>query len=281
VNGVIDYWCNIFTPEGIRACFTEQPELAAVFRWWKLEDHLEGHSPKEFVGLMDRAGVEMVLVPAAKMHSFQARKLVWDVPVPAVAELVEQAPDRIRGLYGIDPWSRMRGVRELEDAVRRQGFVGAHLHPYGFGLGLNDAAYYPFYAKCVELDVPLVVQVGHSAEAMPSAVGRPLLLDDVALYFPELRIVAAHTGWPWVEELIALAWKHRNIFIGTSAHAPKYWDPALLRFLASRGKGKVLFGTDYPVLRHAEALGQVEALGLGAEAQAWLLRETARKVFKL
>jgi hypothetical protein len=116
---------------------------------------------------------------------------------------------------------------------------------------------------------------------MPSAAGRPLLLDDVALYFPELRIVAAHTGWPWVEELVALAWKHRNVYVGTSAHSPKYWDPALVRFLKSRGKGKVLFGTDYPVLRHAEALAQVEALGLGEEAETWLLHETARKVFKL
>ena len=121
MSGVIDYWCNIFTPEGIRECFTDQGELAEVFRWWKLEDHLVGHSPKEFLALLDRAGVEMVLVPAAKMHSFQARRPIWDVAVSTVAELVEQAPDRIRGLYGIDPWSRMLGVRQLEDAVRRQG----------------------------------------------------------------------------------------------------------------------------------------------------------------
>jgi predicted TIM-barrel fold metal-dependent hydrolase len=281
MSGAIDYWCNIFTPEGIRACFTDQEELAEVFRWWKLEDHLQGYSPKEFAGLLDRACVEMILVPAAKMQSFRTRRAIWDVPVDAVSALVAEAPNRVRGLFGIDPWSRMSGVRALEDAVRRRGFVGAHLHPYGFGLGLNDAAYYPFYAKCVELDVPLVVQVGHSAESMPSAAGRPLLLDDVALYFPELRIVAAHTGWPWVEELIALAWKHPNLFIGTSAHAPKYWDPALVRFLKSRGAGKVLFGTDYPVLRHAEAVAQIEALGLGDEPRARLLHETARKVFKL
>lgn len=63
MNGVIDYWCNIFTPEGIRACFTEQAELAEVFRWWKLEDHLEGYSPREFVGLLDRAGVEISTAP--------------------------------------------------------------------------------------------------------------------------------------------------------------------------------------------------------------------------
>ena len=276
--GVIDYWVNLFTPEGIRACFAEREELRMVFRWWGLEDRLKGYSPKEFLGLMDEAGVETVLVPAAKMRSFRTQALIWDV---AVREVIETAPDRFGGLYGINPWTCMEGPRELEDAVRRSGFVGAHLHPYGFGLPLNDAAYYPFYAKCVEIDVPLVVQVGHSAEFMPTALGRPLLLDDVALYFPALRIVAAHTGWPWVEELIALAWKHPNVYIGTSAHAPRYWDPALVRFLGSRGAGKVLFGTDYPVLQHGPALAQVEALGLRDDAKAWLLRETARKVFKL
>jgi hypothetical protein len=281
MTGVIDYWCNLFTPEGIRACFAKQPELAEVFRWWRMEDRLRGYSPAEFLERMDAAGVEMVLVPAAKMRSFRTQELIWDVAVRDVAELIESAPDRFGGLYGINPWRRMDGVHELEDAVRRQGFVGAHLHPYGFGLPLNDAGYYPFYAKCVELDVPVVVQVGHSAESMPSALGRPLLLDDVALYFPELRIVAAHTGWPWVEELIALAWKHRNVYIGTSAHAPKYWDPALVRFFGSRGQGKVLFGTDYPVLLHADALAQVEELALKDEARQWLLRDAARKVFKL
>lgn len=281
VSGAIDYWCNLFTPDGIRACFSDQEELREVFEWWRLLDHLEGHTLEAFLVRLDQAEVATVLVPAAKMWSFRTRKLIWDVPVSAVAELAEAAPDRVRGLYGIDPGRRMEGVRELEDAVRRQGFVGAHLHPYGFALPLNDAAYYPFYAKCVELDVPLVVQVGHSAEAMPSGVGRPLLLDDVALYFPELRIVAAHTGWPWVEELLAVAWKHRNVYVGTSAHAPRYWDPALVRFLRSRGKGKVMFGTDYPVLLHRDAIAQVDALGLEADARAWLLRETARKVFKL
>lgn len=281
MSGVIDYWCNLFTPAGIQACFLDQPELLEVFRWWRLEDRLRGYTPAQFVELMDAAGVERVLVPAARMRSFRTQELIWNVPVREVAELVEQAPDRFAGLYGINPWTRMEGVRELEDAVRRQGFVGAHLHPYGFGLPVNDAAYYPFYAKCVELDVPIVIQVGHSAEFMPSAPGRPLLLDDVALFFPELRIVGAHTGWPWVEELIALAWKHRNVYIGTSAHAPRYWEPALTAFANSRGKGKVLFGTDYPVLVHADALAQVQALDLRDDAEGWLLREAARKVFKL
>jgi hypothetical protein len=115
---------------------------------------------------------------------------------------------------------------------------------------------------------------------MPSACGRPILLDDVALYFPELRLVAAHTGWPWVEELIALAWKHPNVYIAVSGHAPKYWDKSLVHFLNSRGIGKVMWGTDYPLILHEESLTQIEQLGLKPEAKRALLRETAVKVFK-
>jgi len=114
---------------------------------------------------------------------------------------------------------------------------------------------------------------------MPSALGRPILLDDVALELPELRIVAAHTGWPWVEELTALAWKHRNLYIGTSAHHPRYWDRNLVAFANTRGRGKVLFGTDWPVLDYADAIAAVKALGLKPEAEELLLSGAARKVF--
>jgi predicted TIM-barrel fold metal-dependent hydrolase len=126
-----------------------------------------------------------------------------------------------------------------------------------------------------------VIQVGHSAERMPSAMGRPILLDDVALDFPELTIVGAHTGWPWTEELIALAWKHRNVYIGTSAHHPRYWEQTLVNFANSRGRGKVLFGSDYPVMDYADALGAIDKLGLKESAKELLVGGAARKIFRL
>ena len=159
--------------------------------------------------------------------------------------------------------------------------MGAHLHPYGFGIPLNDRRLYPFYAKCVELGVPVVIQVGHSAERMPSSMGRPLLLDDMALDFPELVLVGAHTGWPWTEELIALAWKHRNVYVGTSAHHPKYWEQTLVNFANTRGRGKVLFGTDYPVMDHGDALATIAGLGLKDKAKDLLIGGAARSIFKI
>ncbi len=279
--GAIDYWCNLFTEEGLHQTFLDPPEVAEVVEWWGMRERIIPRTVPQFVEHMDAAGVDAVLVPSAKMNSYKTSQLIWDVSEEQVAEVAEQAPGRVYGLVGIDPREGMQGVRRLEHWVRNGPFVGAHLHPYGFALPVNHRRYYPFYAKCAELGVPVVMQVGHSAEAMPSEMGRPIHVDDIALDFPELTIVGAHTGWPWVEELIALAWKHRNVYIGTSAHHPKYWDPSLVRFANSRGRGKVLFGTDYPVMDYADAIAAVEHLPLKDEARELVLGGVARQIFDL
>ena len=81
-------------------------------------------------------------------------------------------------------------------------------------------------------------RMGHTLDMLPIETGRPVHLDKVALYFPDLKIVCTHTAWPWVEEAIALASKHPNVYMGTSAYAPKYWPPELVRFIDSRGRDK-------------------------------------------
>ena len=277
----IDVWCNIFTPEGMKKYYVTSPELKEVVDRWKLGERTKGYSIADFLKVLDEAQVEKIIIPALKIRSFLKQELIKDMGIEEIYEILKENPGRLKGMMGINPFKRMEGVRELERAVKEYGFVGAHIHPYGFGIPLNDAMYYPFFAKCVELDIPVMIQVGHSAESMPSGMGRPILLDDVALYFPELKMVAAHTGWPWVEELIALAGKHHNVFIATTAHAPKYWDKSLVQFVNSWGKDKVLYGTDFPVLSHKESLLQIENLGLKEESKSKLLRENALKVFKL
>jgi len=277
----IDYWCNPFTPETIKK-FTQDEEVGHVIKWWNMEDRWKGKNVDEFVGMMDNYGVEIVMIPSLQMRSYQRKVMITDFSIEDIVSITGQKSERLKGLYGINPYEKMDGVRELEKAVTTFGFVGAHLHTYGFEKAINDRDYWPYYAKCMELDVPVVMQVGHSAEAMPSHLARPILLDDIALYFPELKIVGAHTGWPWVEEMIAMAWKHRNVFIGTSMHLARYWDRSLISFLNSRrGIGKVLFGTDYPGLLHNEALSQVKELKLKENAEEHLLRIAALNVFKL
>lgn len=278
---IIDTWCNLFTPASMKKNYIENSEMAHIVKWWRMDDRTRGWTPQEFAKVLDACGVKQVIIPAWQMRSWKFQAMLWDMKIEEVLEPMQADPHRYKGLFGINPYHRMEGVKALERAVRDHGFIGALLHHYGYGLRPDDKAFFPFYAKCSELGVPVMIQMGHSAEFMPSDVGRPIYLDDIALYFPDLKIVAGHTGWPWCEELIAMAWKHPNVFISTSAHLPKYWDKSLVQFLNSRGQGKVMFATDFPVLTHAVAVAEVDKLNLKPEAKKALLHDTAKKVFNL
>ena len=117
---------------------------------------------------------------------------------------------------------------------------------------------------------------------MPSEPGRPVpYLDEVALIFPELKIVAGHIGFPWTDEMIGVAWKHENVFIDTSAYLPRYYPPQLLQYMKTYGQDKVLFGTNFPQLSLEKCVQQVQELGLSTEIQAKFFAENARRVFQL
>lgn len=279
---VVDVWCNLFTREGMAALYESQAQTVAaeLFNRPDMYDPDGAFTASGFVEKMDREGVGTVLVPALKFGDPEGG-LEMDVSVDAVREVTSAYPDRIRGMFGINPREGMDGVASLETAVEDYGFVAGHLEPYGWDRPLNHRTLYPFYTKCAELDVPVVMQVGHSAIKMPSRMGKPILVDDVALDFPNLDIVATHTGWPWSKELEALAWKHPNVYMGATAHAPRYWEENVRQFIASRGQDKVVFGTDFPVLDFEGALSQVADLGLDPAVERKLLRDNARALFDL
>lgn len=243
-----------------------------------------GLSSAALLEKMDRAGVMHAFLIAVRAGS-SAHKISRQIPYEKVAELVARYPERFSGLAGIDPTEGMRGVRQLEYAVRELGFVGAHLYPHWFELPPDHARYYPFYAKCVELDVPIQMQVGHclrySAERPLKSVGRPITLDTIACDFPELKLVGIHIGWPWTEEMISVAYKHPNVYIGSDAYAPKHWPPEFVHFLNTFGQDKVLFGTDFPVIDPERARQEIEALGLRPDSKRKFLRDNALRLYKL
>ncbi len=245
---------------------------------------VEGLSVEQMIEKMDRAGVEHALLIAVKAGSAHHR-ISRQVPYEVVVELVQRYPERFSGVAGIDPTEGMAGVRTLERAVREYGFVGAHLYPHWFELPPDHARYYPFYAKCVELDVPIQIQVGHcllySTERPLPSVGRPITLDTVACHFPELKLIGIHIGWPWTEEMISVAYKHPNVYICSDAYAPKYWPAAFVHYLNSWGQDKVLFGTDFPVIDPERALAEIDQLGLRPQALRKFLRDNALALYKL
>lgn len=279
----IDFMGYMFTEDYFRNYWLASEELSKLAQWWDFEKIIKkGWTPDEMVALMDEAGVGIHCIMQIKMKSYRHDKLIIDVKTEEVAEVIAAHPDRFIGFAGINPLHGMEGVRAMARAITEHGFKAAYLHVYGFNLAIDHRRLYPFYAKCEELGVPVSMQVGHSAEAMPSELARPMLLDNIALDFPGLTIVGTHTGWPWCEEMIAMAWKHDNVYVGMDAHMPKYWDKSLLTFVKTRGRDKVLWGTNGPTaFTHAHILSQIDTLELKPEVKRKLLRDNAQKVLGL
>ena len=283
MTGSIDIVVNLFTPDevsngqtGFDANFTTQVRMPESMRG--------GVTMDDYLRKMDRAGIERSLLIAVRAGDL-AMKGSFEIPYEKVARWCAQYPDRFSGLAGVDPYRGMQGLRDLEHAVKNLGFVGAHLYPHWFKLAPDAALYYPYYAKCCELDVPIMMQVGqnliYQKEVRLPSVARPILLDQIAIDFPELRLLGIHIGVPWTDEMIAMAWKHANVYIGIDAYAPKYLPKALLHYMNSYGAHKVLFGTDWPVIDPERAVAEMAAHELRPEAMRQIMRETAVKVFKL
>jgi predicted TIM-barrel fold metal-dependent hydrolase len=123
------------------------------------------------------------------------------------------------------------------------------------------------------------MQAGSSGGILPSECGKPIGIDRPALYFPELRFVLSHTGWPWVAEAIAMAGKHPNVYLGTAAWPPHHWSDALVRFIDGLGRGKSLYGSGFPVGGHRQAFARLAGLTLREPSRRALLEGAARAVF--
>ena len=279
----IDAIVNLMTPEALR----HRPDDRREFFREKIgvdEATYAGISLDEMLRRMDAAGIEKAFIVAAKSGP-TGHPVSQHVPSDVVADAVRQYPDRFFGLAGIDPTQGMAGVRALQRDVEELGFIGAHCYPHWFELPPDHAKYYPFYAKCVELGIPIQLQVGQSliySKALPRrSVGRPITLDAVACDFPELKLIGIHIGIPWTQEMIAMAWKHENVFIGSDAHSPKYWPAEFVHYLNSYGQNKVIFGTDFPVLDFERTMKEIDDIDLKPQVRRKLLRDNVIRIYGL
>jgi predicted TIM-barrel fold metal-dependent hydrolase len=277
VTGTIDYLCNAFTPE--RAAIWKEATAGLAL---KIRDG-EFVEPAAMVERMDELGIDAVVLPAVALApgeipaptTFEAVAVTWD----EMERLATNHPHRFAALAVVDPTSGMAGVREVRARIQDTWVVGCYLHTHSWDRALDHADYYPYYALASELDVPIAMQAGASGGMTPSECGRPIGVDRPALYFPDTRFVLSHTGWPWVDEAIAMARKFPNVFLGTGSYPPRHWPDALVEFARGAGRDKVVFGTNFPTVGHRQAIEQLPALGLDRSVTDALLGGNARRVF--
>ena len=238
------------------------------------------HALDEYLAMYDRLDARHVVVKARDLETtfgFRIRN-------EDVAAFCRDHGPRFLGFAGVDPHKGMTAIRELEFAVKELGLRGLNIQCFENKLRINDPKLYPLYAKCIELDIPvnLHCSINFSTDTLME-YGRPQYLDEVMVHFPELRVCASPPGWPWVHELIGVAWRHRNVWIGLVAVRPKYlavaasgYEP-LLQYGNTVLQDRMIFGSAYPMMPVDRCLDEIAALPLKDEVRRkWMHDNAAR-----
>ena len=188
----------------------------------------------------------------------------------------------VAGFCAADPRDVMAGVREIERCHRELGLRGLTLMPDFYNIDLADKRCYPLIAKAVELHMPVGLHVGvNFTTGSPIEHGHPRHVDEIACHFPDAVLICNHGGWPWAAEMVAIAWKHKNVYLEFGAIAPKYlgasdsgWQP-MRQFMNTQLQDRILFGSDWPMMSHDRLAAELSALNLKESVMTKYLRDNA------
>lgn len=239
---------------------------------------------REYLAAYDRVDARHVIIRARDAETTYGNRVRNEV----VAEFCRAHHPRFLGMAGVDPHKGITAIREFEHAIKELAMCGLSISPFEHKLRINDPKLYPLYAKCIELDVPLNLHcsTSFSSEA-PMDCGYPRYLDEVMVHFPELRVCASPPGFPWVLDLIAVAWRHANVYIGVTAVRPKYLNVAntgyepLLTYGNSVLQDRIIWGSAFPMQPIERTLAELMELPLKDEVKRKWVHDNCARFFRL
>ncbi|WP_375476366.1 amidohydrolase family protein [uncultured Jatrophihabitans sp.] len=243
-QGVVDCWVNpnIYPP---------QDDIDVSYLFAGLHERLvRGTSLEQLVDEMDAAGVAKGILCSGYSGDGDRE---WCTAAR------DKFPDRFALSHVVDPREGMRAVRLVEE-LAGEGHVLIRMLGLQTRLYYNDAALYPVYAKCIESGLPVGLNVGFPGPRVPSKYQDPMPIDDVAEFFPELKIVLQHGGEPWADVCVKLMVKWANISYMSSAIAPKHIPQEVVYYANTRGADRVMFASDYPLLTHKRCMNEAREL---------------------
>ncbi len=191
-------------------------------------------------------------------------------------------PDRFIPSASVDPNQGMDAVRFLVEMHERYGIKAATTFPAGVQVPINDKRYYPIYAKCVELDIPIFVCAGVPGPRVPMAPQKVELIDEVCWFFPELRFVMRHGAEPWTDLAVKLMLKWPNLYYSTSAFAPRHYPRAIIDYANTRGADKIIYAGYFPAgLTYDRIFAELPGVPFDDEVWPKFLRDNAARVLKI
>lgn len=264
---IVDAWVNVSVPSRPAAW---QKEVARTVFGRPPEEIFRSYSQQEILAVMDAKAVDHAVLT-----------LALERPEKQVLSFVEKHPERFSLSTLVDPRQGMRALRQLQALARQLPLKLVRVIPCLLNTPPDDRVYYPLYACCIELGLPISVNTGLPGPPLPGRCQDPMALEDVCLFFPELVLVMAHGADPWWEVALRLMQRHENLFMMTSAWSPRALPSALLQFMNGRGQNKVMFASDFPFLDWERCLTEAAALDLQPEARTAYLSGTARRLLGL
>jgi predicted TIM-barrel fold metal-dependent hydrolase len=278
---IIDLHCYPNTQPWITA---QGPYVQALGTYWKRPwtPKTEEEVVKEFAD----AGVEAVLV------AFDIETAAATPPCTNeyVAAFRDKHPDSIiQAWAAVDPHKGALAIQEATKAIRELRMLGFHFHPIMGRFAVNDRRFYPLWEAIDALSVPVMIDVGTTGmgAGLPGGLGarirhaHPLAVDELAADFPNLTIIGAHPGWPWVDEMTAVVLHKGNVFWELSGWAPKYFPDTLKRDIGGRLQDKIMFGSDYPSIPYARLLTEWSELALPDSVMEKVFHQNAEHVLGL
>jgi uncharacterized protein len=264
---------------------------------YALDDELRAAASKYFKGEPYHPTVPEI---AADYRALQMAAVIFTVDAEAatgqpalsseeIADTAARYPDVLIPFGSIDPAKGAVGVRAARRLVENHGVRGFKSHPSVQAFEPTDRAVYPLYAEIEALGVPVLFHSGQTGigSGLPGGRGiklrysHPMLLDDVAADFPELTIIIARPSVPWQDEAIAVAQHKANVYIDLSGWSPKYFPPQLIRAANTFLRDKVLFGSDYPLIRPDRWVRDFSALDIRDEVRPLIMKDNAARILGL
>ena len=277
----IDFHVHPATPEVAQMLAGSADEMRAFFRSDVLMEPIEATAERfqslDVLGVLLGTDVETTTGIPPLSNDF-------------VADCVRRWPDVFVGFAGVDPWKGPDAIRELERGVTELGLKGLKFHPGRQQFFPDDQRFSQLFEKAAELGAICLFHTGMMAAGAGTPGGRGLkldynaplpYLDNLAATFPELKIISAHPGWPWMDEQLALARHKANVYLDLSGWSPKYFPPQLVQMATTLLQDRVLFASDYPFITPERWLGDFEAAGFRDEVRPKILRENAAKLLGL
>jgi predicted TIM-barrel fold metal-dependent hydrolase len=278
---IIDLHCYPNTEPWIKC---QGPYVEALAKYWNRQ--WSWKQEDEVVAEFEQAGVDAVLV-ALDLETTTGTP-------PCGNEYVKQMqmrhrPRIIQAWGAVDPFKGEIALREARHAIEDLGMLGFHFHPIMGHYAVSDRRLYPLFELINGLKVPVMIDVGTTGmgAGMPGGLGariydaHPRAIDELAADFPQLTIIAAHPGWPWTDEMTAVALHKGNVFWEMSGWAPKYFPEQLKVDIRSRLQDKIMFGSDYPSIPYARLFKEWAELGYSAALMEKIFHQNAERIVGL